>query len=151
MPFYFFLLLFVLVNYRKTGWLWVLLAACAPALGDIISSHLIKENIYRLRPCNDPALADWLRVYPGIYRPESSSFTSSHATNHFGMAMYFYLTLRPVIGKLAWLFFLWAAAIAYAQMYVGVHYPLDIICGALLGLLIGYTLATIFNKNKGLQ
>ncbi len=150
-PLYLFLVLFVLFNYKKTGWWWVLAAACTPILTDFISSHLIKEHIFRLRPCNDPALADWLRAYPGIYLPKSSSFTSSHAANHFGIAVYLFLTLRNTIGKWAWLFFIWAAAISYAQMYVGVHYPFDIICGALAGSLVGYSTATIFNKNKRLE
>jgi len=150
-PLYLFLVLFVLINYKKTGWWWLLAAACTPVLTDLISSHLIKEHIYRLRPCNDPSLASWLRVYPGIYRPESSSFTSSHAANHFGMAVFLFLTLKNKIGKVAWLFFIWAAAICYAQMYVGVHYPFDIICGALVGSLVGYTTATIFNKSKTLE
>ena len=55
------------------------------------------------------------------------------------------------MGKWAWLFFIWAGSISYAQMYVGVHYPVDIICGAAVGLLVGYTTATIFNKNKMLE
>lgn len=151
MPLYLFVLLFVLLNYKKTGWWWVLAAACTPALTDLISSHLIKENIIRLRPCNDPALASWLRFYPGIYRPQSSSFTSSHASNHFGMALFFFLTLKDKIGKFAWLFFIWAGAICYSQMYVGVHYPLDIICGALVGMMVGYTTATAFYKTKRLE
>ncbi|HOZ78873.1 MAG TPA: phosphatase PAP2 family protein [Ferruginibacter sp.] len=150
-PLYLFLILFVLINYKKTGWWWVLAAVCTPILADLISSHLIKEYIIRVRPCNEPALAGWLRMYPGIYRPQSSSFTSSHATSHFGMAMYLFLTLKQKIGRSAWLFFAWAAAICYAQMYVGVHYPLDLIGGAIVGSMIGYTTATVFNKNKVLE
>lgn len=150
-PLYLFMVLFVLFNYKKTGWWWVLAAACTPVITDLISSHLIKENIIRLRPCNEPAIAHWLRLFPGIYRPQSSSFTSSHAANHFGIAMYIFLTLKNKIGKVAWVFFLWAAAICYAQMYVGVHYPLDLICGAIAGSIVGYSTATIFNSNKVLQ
>jgi membrane-associated phospholipid phosphatase len=150
-PLYFFLILFVLVNYKKTGWWWVIAAICTPALTDIISSHIIKANIIRLRPCNDPALTDWLYIFPGIYRPQSSSFTSSHAANHFGLAMYIFLTLKSKFGKACWLFFLWAAAICYAQMYMGVHYPTDLIGGAIAGCIVGYSTATIINKNKQLQ
>ena len=150
-PFYLFFVLLVLTNYKKTGWWWLLAAACTPAITDLISSHLIKEHIFRLRPCNDPALASWLRFPAGLYRPESSSFTSSHAANHFGVAMFLFLTLKDIIGKWAGLFFVWAAAICYAQMYVGVHYPFDIICGAAIGCMSGYTTATLFNKGKGLH
>ena len=67
------------------------------------------------------------------------------------MAIYLYLTLKNVLGKWTGLFFVWAAAICYAQMYIGVHYPFDIICGAVIGCMAGYTTATVFNKGKGLQ
>ncbi len=149
-PLYLFLVLFTLVNYKKTGWWWVVFAACTVILTDFVSSKIIKENIIRLRPCNDPAIADWVRVLVG-YRPQSSSFTSSHATNHFGMAMFLYLTLKQHWGKWPLLFFVWAFSICLAQVYVGVHYPIDVTCGALIGILIGYLTGKLFNKNYGLQ
>lgn len=148
-PLYLFLILFVLINYKKNGWWWVLLAIVTVSLSDIISSHIIKEHIIRLRPCNDPSIADWVRVLVG-YRPQSSSFTSSHATNHFAMAMFTFITLRHQFKKWAALFFLWAFSICYAQVYVGVHFPLDVTCGALIGILIGYLTGKLFNKNYGL-
>jgi undecaprenyl-diphosphatase len=85
------------------------------------------------------------------YRPQSSSFTSSHAANHFGMAIFLYLTLKNDFGKWPLLFFLWAFSISFAQVYVGVHYPLDVTCGALIGILIGYLCGKSFNRNYGLQ
>jgi membrane-associated phospholipid phosphatase len=150
-PLYFFLLLFATINFKKNGWIWVLFAAITVIACNFISSDIIKENIFRLRPCNDPAMADWIRVVHVKYRPQSSSFTSSHATNHFGFAMFFYSTLKNVLGKWTALFFLWAGVISYTQIYVGVHYPLDVICGAILGSAIGYLTATLFNKQFGLR
>ena len=149
-PLYFFMLLFGVVNYKKTGWWWILLGVVTVVVSDFVSSDIIKQNIHRLRPCNDPALSGWLRLIPGISFPQSSSFTSSHAANHFAMAMFFYFTLKSEIGQWAGLFFVWAAAICYAQMYVGVHYPVDIICGGIIGLLIGYGTGSLFNKRLGL-
>jgi membrane-associated phospholipid phosphatase len=148
-PLYFFLLIFTVINYKKTGWWWVIFAICTVILTDFVSSKIIKENIIRLRPCNDPAIADWVKVLVG-YRPQSSSFTSSHATNHFGIAMFLYLTLKPYWGKWPLLFFVWAFSICFAQVYVGVHYPLDVTCGALIGILIGYLSGRSFNKYYGL-
>jgi len=148
-PLYVFFILFVVINFKKTGWWWVLFAACVPILTDFISSTLIKNNVPRLRPCNDPALADYIRVLVN-YRPQSSSFTSSHAANHFGVATFFYLSFKTKQNKWPWAFFLWAFAISYAQVYVGVHYPLDITCGALIGILIGYLCGKSFNRNYGL-
>jgi membrane-associated phospholipid phosphatase len=148
-PFYLFILLLVAVNFKKNVWWWIIFAAGTVILTDFVSSSIIKNNFYRTRPCNDTEIASWINVLVG-YRPQSSSFTSSHATNHFGMAMFLYLTLKPYISKWAVLFFLWAFTISISQVYVGVHYPLDIACGALIGILIGYLPGKSFNKNYGL-
>lgn len=145
LPLYLFILLFAIFNLKRWGW-FVLLVACTPALTDMVSSQLIKENIYRLRPCNDPALYGHIRVLAS-YCPQSSSFTSSHAANHFGLATFLSLTLQPVTGKWIYLTYLWALLIVYAQVYVGVHYPTDILGGAVVGVLAGLLTAWVF-KNK---
>lgn len=148
-PLYLFLFLLALINFRKTGWIWVLLAAGTIYLCDFVSSSIIKEHYFRLRPCNVPDYASWINVLVG-YRPQSSSFTSSHACTHFGMAMFYYLTLKPHLKKWPVIFFFWAFSIAFAQVYVGVHYPVDVICGGLIGILIGYLSGRSFTKNYGL-
>ena len=148
-PLYLFLLVFILVNFGKRGWRWILFAACTAAACDLVSSKLIKEHIFRLRPANNPELADHVRSLVNYY-PQSSSFTSSHATNHFGLAMFIVLTLQPYTSKWIRLFFLWAAVICFAQVYVGVHYPFDVLSGALLGCGLGYIIALFFNNYAGL-
>jgi undecaprenyl-diphosphatase len=149
-PLYLFLLLFATINYKKTAWWWVVIAICTAILTDFVSSSLIKEFIIRVRPCNEPSIAGWVRVLVG-YRPQSSSFTSSHAANHFAMATYLYSTLKEKQGKWPLVFFFWAFIISYAQVYVGVHYPIDVTCGALIGILIGYLSGKSFNRTYGLQ
>ncbi len=144
-PLYLFLLLFVAINYKKPALWWILFAIATGALTDVISSKIIKENFFRLRPCNDPSLAEYVRVLVN-YRPKSSSFVSSHAANHFGLAMYLFVTLRKTLGNWVAIFFFWAFCIVFAQVYVGVHYPLDVACGALIGILIGYLSGRVFNK-----
>ncbi len=67
------------------------------------------------------------------------------------MAVFFYLTLHKFMGKWAILFFVWAVSIMYAQVYVGVHFPLDVICGAMVGALIGWLVAKLFTKNNSLM
>jgi len=148
-PLYLFLLLFVTVNFKGRGWWWVLFAVMTVILCDFVSSKIIKENIFRLRPCNEPNIAAWVHVLVG-YRPQSSSFTSSHAANHFGMAMFIFYTLRTRFKKWPVLFFFWAFSISFAQVYVGVHYPIDILSGGLIGILIGYLSGKSFNRNYGL-
>lgn len=151
MPLYLFLLLFGVINFRVKGLQWFLVAGATVILTNFISSDLIKQNIHRLRPCNNPAIADWVRVVMVKYRPQSSSFTSSHAANHFGIAMYLFATLKNVWSKWVVLFFVWAFCICYAQVYVGVHYPLDILGGTLVGFSVAFVTSKLFNKYIKLQ
>ncbi len=144
-PLYLFVLLFVCINYKKNAGWFILFAVLTAILSDFISSTLIKPNFFRLRPCNEPSLANSIHVLVG-YRPQSSSFTSSHAVNHFALATYLYITLKKQLGKKMLWWFAWAFSIAYAQVYVGVHYPLDVICGAFIGILIGYLPGQLVKK-----
>ncbi len=149
MPLYFFLLLLVIYNFGWKSWTWLLFAVLTVVVSDQVSSSLVKYLFNRTRPCNLPALQAYIRVLV-FYRPQSPSFTSSHATNHFAMAAYFYLTLKPYIHKWAYLFIFWAALICYAQVYVGVHYPGDVLGGALVGWFLGWITSNIFNKKIGM-
>lgn len=149
-PLYFFLIVFSLFNFGKQKWWWILFAALTAIITNYVSSDLVKEHIIRLRPCNNPQMSDTVRFLLN-YRPQSSSFTSSHAANHFGLATFLYFTLKNRYGKWPLLFFAWAFIIGYAQIYVGVHFPLDIVGGTLIGLVFGYLSASIFNKYYGLS
>ncbi len=146
-PFYLFLLVFITMNFPKKGWWWSLSLIMTAIISDLVSSSGMKHWIYRLRPCNNPFLADTMRSLAS-YCPSSSSFTSSHACNHFAVAFFLFLTLRST-SRWWWLVFPWAFLIAYAQVYVGVHYPLDIFCGAVLGSLIGIGTSRLFRMQFG--
>jgi membrane-associated phospholipid phosphatase len=147
MPLYLFLFLFIISNYGKKGLWWAFAVVVVAALSDVLSSTVVKELIFRVRPCRDPEIAGTLRFFIN-YCPQSSSFTSSHATSHFAQAWFFYLTLRHT-GKYWGLVFLWAFLIAYGQVYVGVHYPSDVLGGALLGTGIGFLVSYIYKKRAG--
>jgi undecaprenyl-diphosphatase len=147
-PFYLFLLLSSAINFKKSCLPWIAMALVTILLSDQISSTLIKPLFERIRPCNDPSMQSGLRLLlDGC--GAGYSFTSSHATNHFALAVYLTFTLRTWIGRYAWVLFLWAATIAYAQVYAGVHYPLDVLGGALLGSAIGYLTSRFFNNRIG--
>lgn len=149
-PLYFFLVLLVILNFRKRGWSWVLFLAATVMVSDYTSSTLIKGAFARLRPCRDPDLAHSIRFIVS-YCPVSSSFVSSHAVNHFAIATFIFVTFSKVMSKKWGFIFLWAAAICYAQVYVGVHFPLDVFCGTIVGILIGLISATIFNRTIRLE
>jgi undecaprenyl-diphosphatase len=149
-PLYFFLLLFVAINYKQKTFAWLLFFIITIALADQISSGFLKNFVGRVRPCNDLFLQLYIKLRL-VRCPQSGSFTSSHAANHFAAAMYIWLTLKPVIKKWGWLFFVWAFTISYGQVYVGVHYPLDIVGGAILGCLIGGATASFYNRRLGLD
>jgi membrane-associated phospholipid phosphatase len=144
-PLYLFLVAFAWQNFGKQGWYFILFAVLTVVISNFISSDLIKNWVNRPRPCRTPGLDHHLLLNRC---PISGSFTSSHATNHFAMAMFLFQTLRFTV-KWAWVFFIWAFIIIYAQVYVGVHFPVDVIAGALLGSFIGHTMAMVFHYRQG--
>jgi membrane-associated phospholipid phosphatase len=145
--FYLFLLVFSLYNFGVKGCWWSVSLIMTVIIADLFSSSLMKSLIWRFRPCRDPDLADQVRVLVN-YCPQSSSFTSSHACNHFAAAWFIFITLNQT-GSWRWLLFVWAFIISYAQVYVGVHFPLDILGGAILGTAIGYSISILFQKQFG--
>lgn len=144
-PVYLFLFVFIILNFGWRAWTWILFVVINVTITDQLSSSVIKHWLPRLRPCQDPLMHDMVRLIVN-HCSGGSSFPSSHATNHFGAAVFFFCTLKSYLKNYAYLFFFWAATISYAQVYVGNHYPTDVIGGAITGSIIGYTIAFIYNK-----
>ncbi|HYJ64376.1 MAG TPA: phosphatase PAP2 family protein [Parafilimonas sp.] len=144
-PLYLFLLLFVIINFGWRIWTYILFVALNVTITDQLSSTFFKHWVPRLRPCQDPFMHHVVRMILN-HCSGGNSFPSSHATNHFGAAVFFFFTLKPYFKNYTYLFFFWAATVSYGQVYVGVHYPTDIIGGAIIGSMIGYVMALIFNK-----
>jgi len=141
-PLYLFLLVFMLKNFGYRGLMWCVFFLATFALSDQLSAHLIKPIFMRLRPCNNPQLAGI--VHNIVPCGSGYSFPSSHAANHFALALFGGTTLR-FLGKWIWYAaLLWAASVAYAQVYVGVHFPLDVTCGGMLGVIVGMITARLF-------
>ncbi len=141
-PLYILILVFA---FRRWHWikgiLFVVCIAATVGISDQVSSQWIKKSVERLRPCKTAALADDIHLL--IPCGSGYSFTSSHATNHFAVGIFIMLTLlRDKSWR--WWMLIWAASIALGQVYVGVHYPLDVLVGGLIGSGIGYVMVVLF-------
>lgn len=144
-PFYAVLLVYLFIKWGKATWKWLLFAVMNLTLTDQISSSIFKPIFHRVRPCADPLMEGKVRLLLD-HCSGGFSFTSSHAANHFGLAMFLFLSVTPLFKKYTGLFFVWAAVIAYAQVYVGVHYPLDVVAGGFIGLAVGKINGILFKK-----
>jgi membrane-associated phospholipid phosphatase len=147
-PLYIFIAAFIAVNFGKKGLWWSLLFVCTVATTDLIGARIIKEAFHRLRPCQDVEFMNHVRLLLKQCSG-SSSFVSNHAANHFGLASFTFLTFRGIFKKWMYVAYAWAFFIAYAQVYVGVHYPLDVLGGAVLGMTVGGITAWLFDKKWG--
>lgn len=148
-PLYIFMLYVAIKNARARWWLFALLTLVCFALTDSISASVLKPLFERPRPCIElRGMARSLVGCGGIY-----SMPSSHAANHFGLAAFWFWSIFVITGKKWNWLWLWAFAIGYAQIYVGKHYPSDIVVGAMLGCGIGIICARIFELlwNSGLR
>ncbi len=141
-PLYLFLLYYSIRKAKNRAWLFILLSIACVAITDSVSASLLKPLFARLRPCYDAELQGHIRGLVdcgGLY-----SMPSSHAANHVGLAVFWYGSLYIMTGKKWTWLWIWALAIGYAQIYVGKHYPFDVLAGSLLGYIIGIVLAKLF-------
>ena len=140
------LLFVVLKNNTPRGSLLTVLAVALTILAcDQISSGLIKPIVARLRPSHDPSFMHLIDTFNG-YRSGSYSFTSSHACNSFGIFTIIALIIRNRALSLSLL--LWACINSFSRIYLGVHYPGDILCGAIVGIVIGSIIFLIYHIIK---
>ncbi|MCC6726391.1 MAG: phosphatase PAP2 family protein [Saprospiraceae bacterium] len=144
LPFYVFITSFLLLNFRRQGLVAVIFLVLAVAVADNLSSQVIKKSVERLRPCKvlEPQREMYLRVPCG----SGYSFPSSHASNHFAVATFLLLLLGKLFKWVKLPLIGWASLVAFAQVYVGVHYPFDVIGGALLGVMVGWGMYLLFSK-----
>lgn len=134
-PLYIFVVAFLFFNFRFNSAIKKAITVIATvSLTDFIGNTVFKKGIERLRPCNNPDMEAF--ILERIPCSSSFSFTSNHAANHFAIAVILILLLPELKTKIRIPLFLWAGSISFAQVFAGVHYPLDILGGAALGIII---------------
>ena len=141
-PLYLAILLYLGFRFRKKFMVMLLFIILAATLADQVSVQLFKNIFQRLRPCHEPAIRDMVHLVDGrcggLY-----GFISSHATNCFNVALISILFIRKrwfTVSILSW-----AVIISYSRIYLGVHYPGDVICGAAVGALIGWGIFELYS------
>lgn len=144
LPLYVFFIAFMLMNFGKKGAFLLLALGLTVGTADFTSSKIIKPLVKRYRPCRNEVLKDHVKLL--VPCGVGFSFPSSHASNHFAIACFLTLALPLLSRRLLIGLWLWAASIALGQVYVGVHYPSDIMFGAFLGCGIAYIGAKIYKK-----
>jgi undecaprenyl-diphosphatase len=135
-----FLLLKSQFSWKKTSILF-LLALVVVSLTDVISTQLFKDYFERLRPSHNPVVGPYLHFYMigpnNPYLGGQFGFVSSHAANLAAMFAF----VLPYLKKYTFSIYLlgiYVFLVAYSRVYLGVHFPSDVLCGALLGLFIGW-------------
>ena len=140
----FFLVIGYLIQ-KKTGWknlgiavvfITLILLCCNTTV------ELCKSTFMRLRPCNDPEINQIIRI---VHKTSTFSFFSGHAANSMATMTFLYLILKKHY-KYSYLIFLYPLIFAYSRIYLGVHFPSDILTGYLVGIVFGIVFYKIYRK-----
>lgn len=134
---------FYFMGWRKGLVLLVSVALMITATDQL--ANVFKYGFERLRPCYDPELEGLFRLVKSSCGGKYGYF-SAHAANSFALAAFFTLGFTRYLRVLPLFLFLWAATVAYSRIYIGVHFPLDVLTGMMIGLLNGSLFYLIFKR-----
>jgi len=135
-PFYLLLIVWMVKTFKKNSIIYILGILAAVGLADFIISGMMKPFFERYRPSRDPELEGLVHIVRG-HTGGRYGFASSHAGTAFALATFIYLLFKDRFKWIIWIF-AWASLMAYTRVYIGVHYPGDIIVGGAIGAILGF-------------
>ena len=142
-PLYVIFLYFLYKNFNKKSLFYILLFVALGITASDQVANIFKFGFERLRPCHDPSLEGLLRE---VKCGGKFGFYSAHSSNSFFVATYLTMLLGKKIKQLPYFLFVWAAIVAYSRVYLGMHFPGDIIIGAIMGILLALFFGTLAKK-----
>jgi len=139
-PLYIFFFILFFIAFHKKKALFNSAFLLSAFLTTLAFTNFVKGIAARLRPNNDPELLDIIRI---LQTPSNYSFFSGHASSSFVVTTFVVLSLRE---KYKWIYlvYIWPIIFVLSRVYVGVHYPLDLLVGAIVGLIFGYIFYQIY-------
>ena len=135
-PLYALLLFLIYKKFGLKSLLIIILVVAAMITFTDQVTNIFKRSFERPRPCGDEALSSQIRFI--AVRCGKYGFFSGHSSNSMAVAIFTGLLLKPFFKNLIFVLLFWSAIVAYSRIYVGVHYPLDIICGMAFGAVSGF-------------
>lgn len=144
-PFYILLTFLLIIYYRKKSWLIIILIIPLVVCTDQLAATVIRSMEIRMRPSHIPGIENLLH-FVNNYRGGTIGFISAHACNVSGLAIYLSLITKQKTKWLPYLLLAWSLLVCYSRVYLGVHFPGDVIIAIFFGSCIGWLFSLIYQR-----
>lgn len=143
-PFYLLIIGFIIKDKKKEAILYIICILIGFAFTETVASSIFKPMVMRFRPSHDPEIGHLVHIVNN-YRGGTYGYFSAHASNTFGLAFILFFTYQKKF-KWMYLIIIWASVVSYSRIYLGVHYPLDILSGMICGMISGKVMTLSYLK-----